>query len=152
MPRSAAGGSPGSWPTPASGRRPRGSAPAPAGRAPGAPPPAPPRPGAQADEGTTVDELGRDLGGLDARCTLAVLDQPGAYLLSHARLAGGAEYLAREDDLLARYRRDGFPDVVVLDMYKRQQHSELLDLVRKPPYREVAHRDFYSVYRRGARC
>jgi hypothetical protein len=101
---------------------------------------------------TTVDELRHDLGGLDTRCTLAVLDQPGAYLLTHARIASGAEYLARSDDLLARYRRSGFPDVVVLDQYKREQHNELLDMLRAPPYREVVHRDFYSVYRRAARC
>jgi hypothetical protein len=105
-----------------------------------------------ADQRTTVDELRHDLGGLDTRCTLAVLDQPGAYLLTHARIASGAEYLARSDDLLARYRRSGFPDVVVLDQYKREQHNELLDMLRAPPYREVVHRDFYSVYRRAARC
>jgi hypothetical protein len=100
----------------------------------------------------TVDDLRHDLGAIGPRCTIVALDQPGAYLLTHARIANGAEYLAHHDDLLARYREHGFPDVVVLDEYTRAQHDELLDTLRAPPYHEVVRRPFYSVYRTGKRC
>jgi len=100
----------------------------------------------------TIEDLQHDLGGLDPTCRLAVLDQPGGYLLTRANFAGGAEFLAHHDDLLARYRRDGFPDVVVLDELQRNRHDPLLDALRAPPYRKLATRPFYTLYRRGRQC
>ncbi len=119
------------------------------------------------------DDLGRDLDGVDARCTIAFFDDfPAGYLLTDARPDTNAVWtatvpqrltVAYHDDLVRYYLHHGFPDVVVLmrahplratararGASTTLRGDPLLVALRSHGYRLSARRLDYVVYRRAA--
>jgi hypothetical protein len=117
-------------------------------------------------------QLGRDLAGVDASCTIAFFnDFPGGYMLTPARPDTAAVWTATvprrltpgyEGDFVRYYRSHGFPDVVVLmrripfdppHSSRRESYTRddpLIVAVHGHGYRPTAERLDYVVYRRAS--
>ena len=118
----------------------------------------------QSDKQAFLDQLRLDLAGVTKPCRIVFFDDfPAGYLLTDAQPdTNGAWITAHRDDALLRYYRDhGFPEVVVvmkripyaassarIEHYRAR--DPLLAAVRAHPYRLVASRASYLIYRRSS--